>query len=292
MSRRVLVTGATGTTGAAVVSELAADGTSEVLAAVRDPSTYDGPATPIRFDFTDPGTYDAFEGVDAVYLVRPPALGRVELDQFPAIDAMERAGVERVVLLSVLGAEKNPLLPHRRLEKRLERSSLSWTFLRAAYFAQNFETTHREEVRRGELFVPAGDGRVGVIDARDVAAVAARALRGGHAGRAYDLTGPEALTFDEMAAVLSDHLDSVEYAAPGLVQFLRRSLGEGTPPMQAFVMAGLYTAARLGLSARVTGTVEAVLGRPPRSFGAYVADRRAVWDAPVPADPAGAAAGR
>ena len=264
-----------------------------VRAAVRDPAGYDGPATPVRFDFTDPTSYDAFGGVDAVYLVRPPALGRVERDVFPAVDAMERAGVERVVLLSVLGAERNPLLPHRRLEQRLEGSSLSWTFLRAAYFAQNFETTHREEVRRGELFVPAGDGLVGVVDARDVAAVAALALRGGHGGRAYDLTGPEALSFGGMAAVLDDHLDHrVAYAEPGLVQFLRRSREEGTPTMQALVMAGLYTAARLGLSARVTRTVEAVLGRPPRSFDEYVADRRAVWKSGAARRTTGAAAGR
>lgn len=275
---KVLVTGATGTTGTAVVSELTDDEECEVLAAVRDPSTYDAPVGPVRFDFTDPATYGAFDGVDSVYLVRPPQLGNVERDLFPAVDAMERAGVERVVLLSVLGAEKNPLLPHRRLEKRLERSSLSWTFLRAAYFAQNLETTHREEVRRGELFVPAGDGRVGVVDARDVAAVAALALRGGHAGRAYDLTGPAALTFDEMAATLDAHLEHpVEYAAPGLVRFLGRSLRAGTPPVQALVMAGLYTVTRIGRSARVTGTVEAVLGRPPRSFGEYVVDRRTVW---------------
>jgi uncharacterized protein YbjT (DUF2867 family) len=274
----VLVTGATGTTGGAVVDELAGDADVEVRAAVRDPTTYDGPATPVRFDFTDPAAHDAFDGVDAVYLVRPPALGRVERDVFPAIDAMERAGVERVVLLSVLGAERNPLLPHRRLERRLERSPLSWTFLRAAYFAQNLETTHREEVRRGELFVPAGGGRVGVVDARDVAAVAALALRGGHGGRAYDLTGPEALTFDELAATLDAHLGHpVTYAAPGLLRFAGRSLREGTPPAQVAVMAGLYTIARLGLSARTTDTVEAVLGRPPRSFAAYVADRRAVW---------------
>jgi uncharacterized protein YbjT (DUF2867 family) len=191
---------------------------------------------------------------------------------------MERAGVERVVLLSVLGAERNPLLPHRRIEKRLEGSSLSWTFLRAAYFAQNLETTHREEVRRGELFVPAGEGRVGVVDARDVAAVAALALRGGHARRGYDLTGPEALTFGEMADVLRDHLDHrVTYAEPGLLRFAGRSLRAGTPPMQVAVMAGLYTITRLGLSARITDTVEAVLGRPPRTFEQYVADRRSVW---------------
>jgi uncharacterized protein YbjT (DUF2867 family) len=283
---RVLVTGATGTTGAAVVAELVDNPDLEVRAAVRDPTAYDGPATPVRFDFTDPTTYDAFHGVGAVYLVRPPALGRVERDVFPAVDAMERAGVERVVLLSVLGAERNPLLPHRRLETRLEGSSLLWTFLRAAYFAQNLETTHREEVQRGELFVPAGDGRVGVVDARDVAAVAALALHGGHAGRAYDLTGPEALSFHEMADVLCEHLDHrVTYAEPGLLRFAGRSLREGTPPMQVGVMTGLYTVTRLGLSGRVTDTVEAVLGRPPRTFEQYVADRRAVWtraDAPVP----------
>ena len=282
---RVLVTGATGTTGAAVVDELAgrgadgAPGSLEVLAATRHPTEYGGPAEPVRFDVTDPTTYGALGGVDAVYLVRPPAVGNVERDLFPVVDAAEAREVRRVVLLSVLGAERVPFLPHRRLERRLERSDLDWTFLRAAYFLQNLETVHRAEIRRGELAVPAGDGRLGMVDARDVAAVAARALLGGHEGRAYDLTGPGAVSFHDVAVALSAELDhEVRYTRPGLARYAWRRRRERLTPTRIAVECGLYTAARLGLSERVTDDVRGVLGREPRSLAEYVADRRAVWD--------------
>lgn len=286
---RVLVTGATGTTGSAVVDELAgrADDGLESLAATRDPDGYDGPAEPVRFDVTDPDTYDALDGVDAVYLVRPPEVGNVEHDLFPVVDAAESRGSRRVVLLSVLGAERAPLLPHRRLERRLERSPLDRTFLRAAYFLQNLETVHAAEIHRGELAVPAGEGRLGMVDAHDVAAVAAEALLGGHEGRAYDLTGPRAVSFHDVAVVLSAELDhEVRYTRPGLVRYAWRRRREGIPPARIAVECGLYTAARLGLSDRVTDDVREVLGREPRSLADYVADRRAVWtrdeDGPTP----------
>lgn len=279
---RVLVTGATGTTGAAVVDELAGrtDDDLELLAATRDPDGYDGSraAEPVRFDVTDPDTYDALDGIDAVYLVRPPAVGNVERDLFPVVDALEDRGVRRVVLLSVLGVERAPFLPHRRLERRLENSPLDRTFLRAAYFLQNLETVHAAEIRRGELAVPAGEGRMGMVDARDVAAVAAEALLGGHEGRAYDLTGPRAVSFHDVAVALSAELDyEVRYTRPGLVRYAWRRRREGTPAARVAVECGLYTAARLGLSGRVTDDVREVLGREPRSLAEYVADRRAVW---------------
>lgn len=285
MTERVLVTGATGTTGAAVVDELlyrdAESGTKEgirVLAATRDPGGYDGPAEPVRFDVTDPDTYDALRAVDAVYLVRPPEVGNVERDLFPVVDAAENRGVRRAVLLSVLGAERVPFLPHRRLERHLEGSALDWTFLRAAYFTQNLETVHAAEIRRGELAVPAGGGRVGMVDARDVAAVATRALLGGHEGRAYDLTGPRAVSFHDVAAALSAELDhEVRFTRPGLVQYAWHRRRAGVPATRVAVECGLYTAARLGLSDRVTDDVREVLGREPRSLAEYVADRRAVW---------------
>ena len=278
---RVLVTGATGTTGAAVVDELLAlaGGTeAEVLAATRDLDGYDGPAEPVRFDGTDSDTYAAIDGVDAVYLVRPPEVGNVERDLFPVVDAAESGGVRRFVLLSVLGAERAPFLPHRRLERHLERSSLDWTFLRAAYFAQNLETVHAAEIRRGELAVPAGGGRMGMVDARDVAAVATEALLGGHEGRAYDLTGPRAVSFHDVAVVLSAELDhEVRYTRPGLVRYAWRRRREGIPATRAAVECGLYTAARLGFSDRVTDDVREVLGREARSLADCVADRRATW---------------
>jgi uncharacterized protein YbjT (DUF2867 family) len=276
----VLVTGATGTVGRHVVSELL-DRNADVRAGVRSieraRETLPDGAALVEFDFEKPETWGrAFEGVDALFLVRPPEMGRVHRHITPSVDAATRVGVDHVVFLSVLGAEKNPLLPHRRIEKHLRASDLSWTFLRASFFMQNFYVVHRADVtERGELFVPAGDGETSFVDARDVAAVGAAALANpaDHRNRSYDVTGPDALTYHEAAAVFSDALDrEIEYADPGLLEFVATTARrDGSLPF-ALVQGVVYTTARLGLAGRVTDDVERVLGRPPRSLSEFLRD--------------------
>ncbi|WP_199268468.1 NAD(P)H-binding protein [Halomarina oriensis] len=275
-----LVTGATGTTGRGVVRELLADADHEVRAGTRSPDRYDGPdaATPVRFDFTDPTSYGAFADCDGVFLVRPPAMGRVERDLFPAIDAMERAGVQRVTVLSVLGADRVPILPHRRIERRVESSSLDYAFLRAAYFMQNLAAVHAADVRGGELVVPAGDGRVAMVDARDVAAVGARTLLDAGGRRTLDLTGPFALDFHEAARTFSQVLGfDVEYTNPSFPTFVGEMRARGVPTGLTLAMCGVYAPTRLGLTGRVGDGVEELLGRRPRSFERFVGDYRDVW---------------
>ena len=273
MATTILVTGATGTIGSRVLEELADRGVT-VRAACRDPereqATLPEGVEWVEFDFERPETWGvAFEGVDAMFLMRPPAITRVGDSITPAIDAAERVGVEHVVVLSVLGAEKNPILPHRKIEKHVLDTDLDWTFLRPSFFMQNLIQTHREEiVEQDEIVVPAGSGTTSFVDAADIAAVAATALaEPGHEGQAYDITGPEALTYHEVAAVLSDVLDrEISYDEPSLIEFVRHSRRQGRDWPFIVVMAGIYTTARLGLAGRVTDDVERLLGRPPRSF--------------------------
>jgi uncharacterized protein YbjT (DUF2867 family) len=277
MAQTILVTGATGTIGSRVIEELT-DRDVTVRAALRDSGT--GQQTLpegvewVEFDFERPETWGAaFEGVDAMFLMRPPAITRVGKSITPAIDAAERVGVEHVVVLSVLGAEKNPILPHRKIETHVLDTDLDWTFLRPSFFMQNLVQTHREEiVERGEIVVPAGNGTTSFVDAADIAAVAAEALvEPGLEGQAYDITGPEALTYHEVARILSDVLDrEISYEEPSLIEFARHSRKQGRDWPFVIVMAGIYTTARLGLAGRVTDDVERLLGRPPCSFREWI----------------------
>ena len=126
---------------------------------------------------------------------------------------------------------------------------------------------HGAQVREhDELLMPAGHGRTAFVDARDVAAVAATALLdpGAHTGRAWTPTGPEALTYTEVAAQLSEVVGRpVTYRARGLLHYVRQARAWGMPPIMVAVTSGIYTTARLGLAAGLTDDVRTVTGRAP-----------------------------
>ncbi len=282
MRERMLVTGATGNVGSEVLRRLVERGVL-VRAGVRDPAAEAGPpgAEPVRLDFMDPHTFAAaLGGIDRLFLVRPPAISDVRSRILPFVDAAREAGVRHVVFLSLLGAKKNRWVPHRAVEDHLRASGMDWTFLRAGFFMQNLSTTHRADIRdRDEIDLPAGNGRTSFVDVRDLAAAAARVLtEGGHGGRAYDLTGAEALTYGEVAKILSEVLGrTITHRGSSLPGFVLRMREQGHPWGMAIVMAGIYTTARLGLAGRVSGDLPRLLGRPPLSVRQFAEDHRDCW---------------
>lgn len=159
---------------------------------------------------------------------------------------------------------------------------MRWTFVRASFFHQNLSTTHAADIRDLDaIMVPAGRGATAFVDAEDVGAVAAAALLDpvGHADRAWTVTGPRALTYDEVARILTAELGRpIRYPRPGLPTYLvhaRRQLG--MPWGMVAVTAAIYTTARLGLAAGLTDDVSRVLGRDPIDFAEFAHRERGVW---------------
>jgi uncharacterized protein YbjT (DUF2867 family) len=201
----LLVTGATGNIGAPLVELLLAQGTS-CRAAVTDVAGYQHEGhdqETVRFDFNDPSTFAAaLDGIDSVFLLRPPAISRVgpTLNRF--VTEAEAAGVKHVVFSSVAGAATNKLLPHHRVETHLRATCMKVTVLPPTFFADNLGDAYREDIRCDHrLFVPAATARVAFIDARDIAAVVAQIAQdpSPHIDQGYTLTGSTNYSFAEVA---------------------------------------------------------------------------------------------
>ncbi|MDQ6688768.1 MAG: SDR family oxidoreductase [Actinomycetota bacterium] len=282
----VLVTGATGNVGSQTVELLLAAGVpvraaASSVEAVRARFGYRVEA--VALDFTDPATWEeAYSGVHQVFLMRPPHLGKPKSQMLPSLEAAKTAGVEHVVLLSLQGAEHNKIVPHHALEVWLRESGLSWTFVRAAFFMQNLTTTHLTDVRdRDTVMVPAGDGATAFVDVHDVAAVSAEALLNleQHRHTAWTATGPQALTYAEIATILTEVLGRpIRYPRPGLVRYARHARKVlGMPWGMVGVTCAIYTIARLGRAGDLTDDVRVVTGHDPVSFREFAEREATQW---------------
>lgn len=284
MQPTILVTGAPGNVGTAVVQQLLAAGRTVRVAAldIEEPRRIlgDGPEY-VRFAFGDPSTYPpAFAGIRRFFLLRPPQIADVRDRIKPVVDYAATAGVEQVVFLSLLGVERNPFVPHYKIEQYIRAAGLPYTFLRPTYFMQNFSTTYREMIRSfHEIGLPTGKGRMSLIDARDVAAVAAKALtEAGHEYRAYTLTGREAPDLETVARTFSEVLGrEIRFTNPSIRAYRRRMAEMGFALALINVTTMMYLIARLGLSATITPEIEQLLGRPPISLAEFVRDYAHLW---------------
>jgi uncharacterized protein YbjT (DUF2867 family) len=280
---KILVTGATGTVGASVVTRLLAEG-EPVRAAVRElTDTVPDGAESARFDFADSATWDeALDGVDRMFLIRPPAISDVKTYLRPAIARAADHRLRQVVFLSVMGV--NRLLPHWQVERDLEASELPHTVLRSAFFAQNLLTAYRRDIiDHDRIRLAAGRGRTSFVDTRDVADVAALALQdpGTHAGSTYTLTGPAALSWYQVATLLSARLGRpIDYQPIGLLRYRRELLAQGMESAFVNVQLVIGAVATLGLADRLTPDVRNLLGHDPIALDHFVADHLASWRRP------------
>jgi uncharacterized protein YbjT (DUF2867 family) len=283
MKPKILVIGALGNVGTEVVKSLLAFGIpvrAGDLVPDRITARFGNGVEAAGFHFGKPETYSsAFDGIERVFIMRPPQITDIQKYMIPAIDAAQAAGVKHFVFLSLLGIEQNTGVPHYKVEQYLKKSAPIYTFLRCSFFMQNLNTTHRIEIReRNEIFVPVGTARTSFIDTRDIGAVAALVLtQSAHENKAYDLTGDEALDYYQVADLFSQVLGRrITYKNPSRLAYFFRQLGK-SPLMFAVVTTWLYSNTRHGMADRVTGEVKRLLGRDPIAIRKYIEDYQDYW---------------
>lgn len=283
-SMQILVTGPTGNVGRHVVEALQKRGVP-VVAAVRDATSDDGLSCETReFDFLNRDTWKpALNGVNRIFLMRPPPISDVENTLNPFVDFAREHDVDHIVFLSVAGAGENRVVPHRKVEDHLRAMGDGhFTNLRPGFFAQNLESAYRQDIVEDDrIFVPAGKGQpVNWIDARDIGEVAALVLARpeAHRGNDYTLAGPGAVSWQAVVDTLSRVLGrTIEYepaSVPGYMLHLSR---RGLPRGAILVQTVLHFLLRFGQGSITDTTVERLLDRPARTIHEYIEEHAEVW---------------
>ena len=264
----VAVTGATGRIGGRVARRLATKGVPQRLL-VRDPARApDLPgATAVVAPFADgPAVCEALQGVDTVFMVSASEDANRAVAQRIFVDEAAAAGVRHVVYLSFQGASPESTFTfardHADTEEHLRASGMAWTFLRDSFYADFMPMlVGADGVIRG----PGGDGRVAVVGQDDIADAAATVLLdpASHAGMTYTLTGPEALSFTEIAAIVGETGGrEITYVDETLEEARASRAPYGAPDWEVAGWISTYTAVAAGEHASTTGDVEALSGHP------------------------------
>jgi (4-alkanoyl-5-oxo-2,5-dihydrofuran-3-yl)methyl phosphate reductase len=281
----ILVTGATGTVGSEVVRQLLAAG-QPVRVLVRPGSAGPKLSNGAEIAVGDAGRPETIEaalrGVERLYLLLPmtPALRQQDAG---IIAAAQRVGVRLVVKHSNMGAQDEAGTTmqrwHRAGEMLIEKSGMAWTFIRPTGYMTNALGWAGMIKSQGAVYAPGGDGRLAVADPRDIAAVAVAALTGpGHEGRAYDVTGPEALSAAGQVKTISDEIgEPVTYIDIPETAAREQMISTGMPAEIAAALTEFMADVRAGRSATVSDAVMKITGHPARTFAAWAHENAAAF---------------
>jgi uncharacterized protein YbjT (DUF2867 family) len=283
----ILVTGATGLNGSTAIREFVRR-REPVRALVRSAAKAASGGAPanvevVEGDMLRPETLGAaLDGVDRVLMISAADDQLAETQQ-SFIDAAKQADVRRIVKFSGRGASlETPFRfnrMHAEVERYLEQSGLEWTHLRPSQFMQTYFREAPTIASEGVFYLPLEDARLAPVDVDDIAKAAFALLHGGgHGGKAYEMTGPEALTMDEVAERLSTVLGKpIRYVNVAPDEKRRTLLSAGIPPAFADAMDELFRERRKGAESAVDLSTHETLGLRPTTFEEFARRNAAVF---------------
>lgn len=274
----ILITGANGNVGKAVLREMARKEAKfrGMYRSQEEAAKAPAGCEPVIADFSDQASLrKALDGVTAVYVVCSPIPQLVELES-NVVDACKESGVKHVVLNSALGAgDYGKSFPswHRKVEDKLKSTGMSYTILRPNGFMQNIVAFYAPSIRKESAFYQAmGDAKVSHIDIGDVASVAVKSLYAGeHTGKTYELFGPEAVSNEELAKRISKVAGrTVKFVNIPETAQREAMLGMGMPEWQVTALLELQQYYKQGSAAKTDGLLKSLLGRDPVTLDQYL----------------------
>ncbi len=269
----ILVVGASGLIGSELTRLLRAQGQE-----VKTTTGKKGQAGYVNLQ-TGEGLKQAFDGVDRAFFLSPGGIADSYSILSPLIQEAKRRGLQKVVLMTAMGANASDETLFRRAEIELEKSGLSYNIIRPNWFMDNFTTYWIQSIRQGVLELPTKDAKTSFIDTRDIAAVAAKLLTDDSLrNRDFDLTGPESLTHAQIAAQISQVASHAVAYRNGTSEGLKKGLlGAGASEDYANFLVLIMGFLAEGYNARVTTCVKDITGREPRAFAAYAKEHASVF---------------
>ncbi|NEP18443.1 MAG: SDR family oxidoreductase [Leptolyngbya sp. SIO4C1] len=281
----ILIAGATGNNGRALTGLLAEAG-YQVRALVRNLQSAQSLMQPnvqlCEGDLNNPSSLKAaFENVDRAFIATTIMPNTVELFQ-NFFDAAKLTTGAHIVKFSALGADHPKSLvqqQHAESDKALIASGLPYTILRPNSFYQNMLWSAESIRATGQFYLPFGDAKQSLVDVRDLAEVAAKAFtEAGHQGQIYDLTGPESLSYSDVAKQLSRLLDKqVTYVPIANETALQGMLDSGMPEWTAKALAELYSVFATGEYAETNKSIQIITGKPATPFASWASDHRSAF---------------
>lgn len=278
----ILITGATGNIGKELLEKLekSTQGNFNIHAGVRNVEKAQNSlghlkkTTFVVFDFEDPHTFPkAFEHIDVLFLLRPPHISNIKKYFSPLISAMSESGIQKVVFLSVQGAEQSAIIPHRKIELLILDSGIEYIFMQPSYFMQNLTTTLLSDVKKGTIVLPSKDALFNWIDIEDIAEIGSLFLTefDSYKNISYVLTGSENLNFRSVVEKINNTTHgNLVYRSVNPLKFVMYKLKEKIPFGFIIVMFILHYLPTIQAEPEISENVQKLLGRSPTSVDEFI----------------------
>ena len=284
--KKVLITGATGNIGQEVIQYISVmNDEVETIAAVRNiekaKSIFlnNSNLNYRKFDFGDQDSFNsAFEGIDVLFLLRPPHISEVEKYFNPLLESASGSGIQKVVFLSVQGAEKSNIIPHNKIEKLINSYEFDYIFVRPSYFMQNLTTTLLSEIQNSQtITLPSGKAKFNWVDTKNIGEATATliALFEKYQNKAYEITGKEKRNFYEVAKLMTDVLRmKITYKRINPISFYFKKRKEGLESGFAIVMTILHVLPRLQKEPEISDNFKMLTGKEPTLLNTFIERER------------------